>query len=79
MYITNSNALMQIFDTKAILGISGTLMTGLATWFNELLQVAANPNIGWWIPLIPAIPTALYMSFRAWEKYNDITDGKKDS
>ncbi|HSH25909.1 MAG TPA: hypothetical protein VLA13_10290 [Massilibacterium sp.] len=67
---------MQVLDFKAILGMIGTGVTAMITYLQELTESAVDPNLGWWIPLIPAIPTAFYMWLRAWEKYIHIKKGK---
>lgn len=68
---------MQIFDFKAMLGITGTAITSLFTWFQDTLELTTQVPLTDWIPLIPAIPTAIYMGFKAWEKYRQI-NGKDD-
>lgn len=60
---------MQIFDTKALTGIIGTITTMIFTWFQDAVELTAQVPLTDWIPLIPAIPTAIYMGFKAWEKF----------
>jgi hypothetical protein len=60
---------MNILDGKAILGIVGTS-------FTTMIQISTEYTAGWWIPLIPAIPTAFYMIFKA---YNEFRKIKKES
>lgn len=60
---------MQIFDAKTLAGIIGTTITAFFTWFQEATELTSQVPLTDWIPLIPAIPTAIYMGFKAWEKY----------
>lgn len=69
-------ATMHIFDVKAITGIIGTITTAIVAWFQEVVEVGSQVPLTDWIPLIPAVPTAIYMSFKAWEKYIHIKNGK---
>lgn len=53
-----------MIDVKTLIGILGTVTTAMMTWFQEVIVFAPD-----YIPLIPAVPTAMYMLVKAYNEW----------